>query len=136
MEFEFLIRRPIIVAIAGSNGSGKTTFYHAHLADSGLPFINADDLARELDIGPYEAAEVAGALRRAMVARRESFIFETVLSDPVADKVEFLHQAAKDGYEVVLIFFQGAFYQANIFGAGALTLHGIGQRRFNHVMCH
>jgi predicted ABC-type ATPase len=104
MEFEFLDHRPIIVAIAGSNGAGKTTFYHAHLADTDLRYINADDVARELNIGPYDAAEAADALRRALVARSESFIFETVLSDPVGDKVEFLRDAVTLGYEVVLIF--------------------------------
>ena len=59
MEFDFLDKRPIIVAIAGSNGAGKTTFYHAFLANTELRFINADDLARELNAGPYEAAETA-----------------------------------------------------------------------------
>lgn len=104
MGFEFLDRHPIIVAIAGPNGAGKTTFYHAHLADTELRYINADDVARELNIGPYDAAEAADALRRALVVRREGFIFETVLSDPVGDKVEFLRDAATLGYEVVLIF--------------------------------
>jgi predicted ABC-type ATPase len=104
MEFGFLDHRPIIVAIAGSNGAGKTTFYHAHLADTDLRFINADDVARELNMGPYDAAEAADALRKALVARSESFIFETVLSDPVGDKVEFLRDAVTLGYEVVLIF--------------------------------
>jgi predicted ABC-type ATPase len=104
MEFEFLDHRPIIVAIAGSNGAGKTTFYHAHLADTDLRFVNADDVAHELNMGPYDAAEAADALRRSLVARRESFIFETVFSDPVGDKVDFLSNAATLGYEVVLIF--------------------------------
>ena len=104
MEFDFLDKRPIIVAIAGSNGAGKTTFYHAFLANTELRFINADDLARELNAGPYEAAETANALRKALVAKRESFIFETVLSDAVGEKVQFLSTVANLGYEVVLIF--------------------------------
>lgn len=104
MEFDFLDKRPIIVAIAGSNGAGKSTFYQAHLSDTHLRFINADDLAQELEIGPYKAAEAAGALREALVAKQESFIFETVLSDPVGEKVEFLSNAVNLGYEVVLIF--------------------------------
>ena len=104
MPFNFLEERPIIVAIAGSNGAGRSTFYYSHLANTSLRFINADDLARELDIGAYEAADVADSLRRAMVFRRESFVFETVLSDPVGAKVEFLNDAVKLGYTVVLIF--------------------------------
>lgn len=100
----WLDQRPIVVALAGSNGAGKTTFYHAHLDECGLRFVNADDLARDLDLGAYEAAELASALRRALVAKGESFIFETVLSDPVGEKVAFLEAAAASGYQVVLIF--------------------------------
>ncbi|HET9598900.1 MAG TPA: zeta toxin family protein [Anaeromyxobacteraceae bacterium] len=96
--------RPIIVALAGPNGAGKTTFYGAHLARAGLRFVNADELARELVIGPYEAAEAAKNIRDALVAQRESFVFETVFSDPVGDKLEFLRGATALGYTVVLCF--------------------------------
>jgi hypothetical protein len=78
-----LDKRPVIVAIAGPNGAGKTTFFHSHLGEAGLRFINADDIARELKITSYEAAELADALRRELVRQRESFVFETVFSDPV-----------------------------------------------------
>lgn len=97
-------QRPVIVAVAGPNGAGKSTFFQAHLKMAGLRFINADDLARELAIGAYEAADLAARLRRELVERRESFIFETVLSDPVGEKVEFLRAAARSGYTVALCF--------------------------------
>jgi predicted ABC-type ATPase len=97
MEVAEFDRRPIIVAVAGPNGAGKTTFFHAHLAAAGLRFVNADVLAAELAVEPYEAARLADALRRALVGRRESFVFETVFSDPVGDKVAFLAEAAQCG---------------------------------------
>lgn len=53
---------------------------------------------------PYLAAQRADTLRRELVALRESFIFETVFSDPVGDKLEFLKAAYGSGYTVVLIF--------------------------------
>lgn len=96
--------RPLIVALAGPNGAGKSTFFQAHLQPAGLRFINADDLARELNLGPYEAAELANQLRRALMQQRESFVFETVFSDPVGDKVSFLLEAARSGYTVVLCY--------------------------------
>lgn len=99
-----LDRRPIVVAIAGPNGAGKTTFYHAHLQAAGLRFVNADNLAKELGIGAYEAARVADALRRELLKLRESFVFETVFSDPAGDKLAFLRKAAEAGYTVVLCF--------------------------------
>lgn len=99
-----LDERPIIVAVAGPNGAGKTTFYRSHLESAGLCYVNADVLARELDLEPYAAARVADAVRRAFVARGESFVFETVFSDPVGDKVAFLQGAERVGFTVVLCF--------------------------------
>ncbi len=96
--------RPIIVAVAGPNGAGKTTFYAAHLERAGLRFVNADDLARELEVDAYEAADVAKHLRDALVQQRESFVFETVFSDPAGDKLDFLRRATTLGYTVVLCF--------------------------------
>ncbi len=99
-----LDQRPIIVVLAGPNGAGKTTFYHSHLQPAGLRFVNADLLARELNLDPYAAAKVADALRRELVNQRESFVFETVFSDPVGDKLSFLKEAIKTGYTVVVCF--------------------------------
>ncbi len=101
---ELLDKRPIIVAIAGPNGAGKSTFYEAFLRQAGLRYINADEIGRTLGIDAYAAAKVADGMRRELVARRESFVFETVFSDPVGEKVAFLKSAAADGYSVVLCF--------------------------------
>jgi predicted ABC-type ATPase len=106
LGFEFLDKRPIIIALAGSNGAGKSTFYEAFLADSGLRFLNADVLSASFDVGAYEASEIAASLRAALVAHRESFIFETVLSDPVGEKIHQLETYSALGYTVVLIFIQ------------------------------
>ncbi len=106
LPLQFLDKRPIVIALAGSNGAGKSTFYESFLADSGLRFINADVLSASLNVGVYEAAELASSLRSALVAQHESFIFETVLSDPVGEKVDQLATYADLGYTVVLIFIQ------------------------------
>jgi predicted ABC-type ATPase len=103
-DFSECDQRPVLVAIAGPNGAGKTTFFHAHLASAGLRFVNADVLATELGVEPYQAANVADALRRELLKRGESFIFETVFSDPVGDKIEFLEGAARQGHIVVLCY--------------------------------
>jgi predicted ABC-type ATPase len=99
-----LDQRPILVAVAGPNGAGKTTFYHAHLKPAGLRFLNADEVARELEVDAYEAARVISQLREQMVKQGESFVLETMLSDPVGEKVAFLQTAARAGYTVVLCF--------------------------------
>ena len=99
-----LDRRPIVVALAGPNGAGKSTFFDANLARIGLYFVNADVLALSLGMDPYAAADLADKLRRQLVEQHESFIFETVFSDPVGDKLAFLKDTEKAGYTVLLIF--------------------------------
>ena len=92
------------MVLAGPNGAGKTTFYRTFLKPSGLRFVNADEIARDLHADAYVAAKVADAIRRELLAERESFIFETVFSDPLGDKVAFLKEAEQSGYTVVLFF--------------------------------
>ncbi len=100
----FLQRRPIVVVLAGPNGAGKTTFFDANFAGTGLDFVNADDLSLSLETDPYAAAELADSIRRQLVRERASFIFETVFSDPVGDKIAFLKEAEESGYTVLLVF--------------------------------
>ena len=92
------------MALAGANGAGKSTFFHAHLADTGLRFVNADDLAVEMGLGAYEAAELAASLRAGLVGQRESFVFETALYDPVGAKVSELLETGRNGMHVVVVF--------------------------------
>lgn len=99
-----LDRRPILVALAGPNGAGKSSFFETHLAAAGLNFVNADLLAQSLSLDAYAASRLADDLRRQLLRRRESFVFETVFSDPVGEKVAYLKEAESAGYTVVVIF--------------------------------
>jgi predicted ABC-type ATPase len=101
---KLLERRPLLICVAGPNGAGKSTFFESHLAASGLRFVNADEIARELAIESYLAADIAEKVRAQLIDRRESFIFETVFSDPVGEKLAFLREAESLGYTVVLMF--------------------------------
>jgi predicted ABC-type ATPase len=101
---ELLRRRPVLFALAGSNGSGKTSFYRAYLRKSQLPFVNADQITLQTQVDVYKAAKLADDLRRNLLEERRSFIFETVFSDPVGDKLAFLKEAESAGYTVVLLF--------------------------------
>lgn len=93
----------LLVVLAGPNGAGKSTFYEHHLAGRGLPFVNADHIATGLrDLEDEERAQQAAALaeqeRQRHLLSRTSFITETVLSDPVGDKVAKFAAARKLGY--------------------------------------
>lgn len=95
---------PFLVCLAGPNGAGKSTFYTTFLRRFPLHFVNADILAQEARIEAPQAAQIAEQIRMVHVTRRESFIFETVLSDPVGSKLGFLEQASLSGYDVRLVF--------------------------------
>ncbi|MFZ4682933.1 MAG: AAA family ATPase [Terrimicrobiaceae bacterium] len=95
---------PLLVMLAGPNGAGKSTFHASHLSHLHLPFLNADALSLRLQIGPYEAADEIARIRERMVLERQSFITESVFSDPVGDKVDFLASASRQGFDVELIY--------------------------------
>ncbi len=93
--------------LAGGNGSGKSTFYRTRLEALGLPFINADILAKQLyphqpEQHSYEAARIAETMRSELLQEGRSFCFETVFSHP--SKIDFVAQAKSMGYEIILVF--------------------------------
>jgi anti-anti-sigma factor len=97
-------RRPIVIAVAGPEGSGRTTFCQAHLAPSGLRLVHAGDLPPELRAEPDETARMMDVLRRELIRRKESFIFQASLWDPDKDPLSLLKEAQQAGYAVVLCF--------------------------------
>jgi predicted ABC-type ATPase len=96
--------QPLLVMLAGPNGAGKSTFFTSYLARLGLPFLNADVLAARTGMDAYEAAAQVAEARRVMVERRIGFVTETVFSDPVGAKVDFLAAAVEEGFDVRLIY--------------------------------
>ncbi len=93
--------------LAGGNGVGKSTFYRMQLAPLGLPFVNADILAKELypqapEEHSYDAAKLATEIRFKLLHEGRSFCFETVFSHP--SKIDFVAQAKALGYEIILVF--------------------------------
>ncbi len=95
---------PRLIFLAGPNGAGKTTYYRTFLRASGLLFLNADELTRTIGVPNTEAAKFADEARALFVANGESFITETVFSDPVGAKLDFLRRAIATGYEVQVHF--------------------------------
>ncbi len=97
---------PLLYVLAGPNGSGKSTFVHTVLGPAtGLPFINADEIAAALWPGDeeehaYDASRAAAAARAQAITDRRSFITETVFSHP--SKFALVKQATQAGYRVEL----------------------------------
>lgn len=103
--------RPVLIVIAGPNGSGKTSvtgkiLQHEWLEDS--EYINPDFVARDI-FGDWnnresvlKAANYCNEWREQCLRERKSLIFETVMSAP--DKVDFILRAKEAGFFVRLFF--------------------------------
>ena len=104
-------RKPVLIVIAGPNGSGKTSvtskiLHHEWMEDS--VYINPDIVAQER-FGDWNSAD---AIKKAVVyceewrekclAERKSLIFETVLS--ASDKIDYIERTKKAGFFVRLFF--------------------------------
>ena len=97
---------PVLVLLAGPNGSGKTTFYERVLHPvTNLGFVNADHIAAATWPGTesehaYEAAALAAEQRSRLISQGVSFATETVFSHP--SKLELMEEASDAGYLVTL----------------------------------
>ena len=106
---------PLLIVIAGPNGSGKTTITSEVLASEWLEdavYINPDIVAQE-KFGNWnspeavrEAALYCEQWRERCIANGESLIFETVMSAP--DKIDFIRRAKQAGYFVRIFFISTA----------------------------
>ena len=104
-------KKPVLIVIAGPNGSGKTTvtskiLRHQWMEDA--VYINPDIVAQER-FGDWNSAEsvlksvkYCQEWREKCLAEKQSLIFETVLS--ANDKIDFIERAIKAGFFIRLFF--------------------------------
>ena len=98
--------RPQLWILVGGNGAGKSTYHRLALEPLGLPFVNADVLARIVfaeapEAHSYEAAQLAERQRYQLLEQGVSFCFETVYSHP--SKIDFIARAKALGYQVIMV---------------------------------
>ena len=105
------MHKPVLIVIAGPNGSGKTSvtskILHHEWMESSI-YVNPDIIAQE-KFGDWNSKEAViksikycEDLREQCLKEKKSLIFETVLSVP--DKVDYIHRAKKAGFFVRLFF--------------------------------
>lgn len=103
--------RPVLIVIAGPNGSGKTSvttkiLHHEWLEDS--EYINPDNVARDVfgdwnnSDAVFRAANYCNDWRERCLAEMKSHIFETVMS--AGDKVDYILRAKEAGFFIRLFF--------------------------------
>ncbi|MFT4667971.1 MAG: putative ABC-type ATPase [Polaribacter sp.] len=93
--------------MSGANGSGKTTFAIPYVNEKGYEFLNADEIAKQLeDQGEANAMIKAGRIffKRldANIKDEINFVIETTLSGTYINKVA--QKAKKEGYKIVIIY--------------------------------
>jgi len=93
--------------IAGANGSGKTTFAKSFASIHKMHFINADEIAKELDPDNMTKHQVkAGRIFFQELKKRleehNSFVIETTLSGQYL--VKYIKKAQENGFEVEMIY--------------------------------
>lgn len=105
------MHKPVLIVIAGPNGSGKTSvtsriINHEWMED--CVYINPDIIAQE-HFGDWNSSHAvkqaiiySEQLREECLDKRKSFIFETVLS--IESKIEFIQRAKEAGFFVRLFF--------------------------------
>ena len=113
--------------IAGANGSGKTTFAKSFSKKSGYYFINADEIAKELDSNNLTKYKVkAGRIFFQELEKRldgkESFVIETTLSGKYL--VKYINRAKENSFEVILIYLYLDNPQINISRVEHRVLNG------------
>ena len=103
--------RPLLIVIAGPNGSGKTSvtsrlLKHEWVEDS--VYINPDIVARDI-FGDWnskeavlKAANYCAEWRETCLAKKQSLIFETVMS--ADDKVDYIMRAKEAGFFIRVFF--------------------------------
>jgi len=97
----------ILFIIAGANGSGKTTISRDLLKEYDLEFLNADEMARELNPENLEKARIkAGKVLLqhldTLILGRKSFSVETTLSGKYL--IKKIEECRCAGYRVVLLY--------------------------------
>jgi predicted ABC-type ATPase len=99
---------PTIYILAGANGIGKTTV-NPFFIPNGIPYINADDIAKQLKerLGEINVQEIANAQAldkmNAYIDKNVSFAIETNLAD--TETWLFLIKLQSMGFAIHLNFF-------------------------------
>lgn len=103
--------KPVLIVIAGPNGSGKTSITKQilqHKWAENTEYLNPDELAQSLygdwnnKENQLKAAKHCEALREQYLKEGKSLIFETVLS--ASDKLDYIMRAYQAGYFIRMFF--------------------------------
>lgn len=101
------MKQPKLIIIGGANGSGKTTFAREIVANFGINYLGADEIAAELNAAEpekvaIEAARIFSKRLNESIENGESLIVESTLSGLSLKK--FLLKARRKNFDVSIFF--------------------------------
>lgn len=96
-----------VVIVAGANGSGKTTFARKFLDVTKFEFLNADEIAKEINPEDPLKARIAAGKKvitsiDELIEVGKSFVIESTLSGSFLEK--HLQKLRDNGYEISLTY--------------------------------
>ena len=102
-----LEKKKHLYIVAGPNGSGKSTFAYQLLPIKNLEFLNADEIANEINPKAIDKVKITAGKEyfkrlNKFFNNNKSFIIETTLSGQMLVKI--IQKAKKLNYEIPLIY--------------------------------
>lgn len=96
-----------LIIVAGVNGAGKTTFAKPYVKEKGYTFLNADEIAKDLENKGIENAMIAAGRiffqqLNDYLEMDKDFVVETTLSGAYINKVA--KKAKAKGYTISMIY--------------------------------
>ena len=96
-----------VYIVGGSNGAGKTTFAKEFIKEADLTFLNADEIAREIDPedqagGKLKAGRLLFQRLEDLVAKGQSFVLESTLSGLYLKKI--VKELKEAEYRITLLY--------------------------------
>lgn len=100
-------KQPEIIIVSGANGVGKTTFAKPYVKELGYKFLNADEIAKKLEIEGQEnvmikAGRIFFSELNRSILKTENIVIETTLSGSYINKVGI--KAKARGYKLKIIY--------------------------------
>ncbi|MGL4209554.1 MAG: zeta toxin family protein [Candidatus Adiutrix sp.] len=96
------IKQPQLIMISGPNGAGKSTFTKNASIAQNYPVIDADKIAKDLNLSAVAAAREASRQIKSHIANNESFVRESTLTANY--DFNLMAEVKQKGYKISMVY--------------------------------